>query len=58
MKCSKCDGHMEQNIISGFDECIRGCVPDDCTVKIYCDICGDMHDIDCVPLSCQTGDGE
>ena len=24
----------------------------------YCDICGDMHDIDCVPLSCQTGDGE
>jgi len=25
---------------------------------VSCDICGDTHDIDCVPLSCQTGDGE
>ena len=23
-----------------------------------CDICGDLHDADSVPLSCQTGDGE
>lgn len=25
---------------------------------IDCDICGDYHDIDSVPLSCETGDGE
>lgn len=25
---------------------------------IECDICGNCHEIDCVPLSCQTGDGE
>lgn len=24
---------------------------------VSCDICGDCHDIDSVPLSCQTGDG-
>jgi len=23
-----------------------------------CDICGDCHDVDNIPLSCQTGDGE
>lgn len=26
--------------------------------QVDCDICGDYHDVDCVPLSCQTGDGE
>ena len=25
---------------------------------VPCDICGDQHDADSVPLSCQTGDGE
>ena len=25
---------------------------------VSCDICGDRHDIDSIPLSCQTGDGE
>lgn len=25
---------------------------------VDCDICGDYHDKDSVPLSCQTGDGE
>jgi len=25
---------------------------------VSCDICGDYHDKDSVPLSCQTGDGE
>lgn len=25
---------------------------------VDCDICGDFHDADNVPLSCQTGDGE
>lgn len=25
---------------------------------VSCDICGDYHDIDSVPLFCQTGDGE
>lgn len=26
--------------------------------KIYCDICGDYHELDNIPLNCQTGDGE
>ena len=25
---------------------------------VSCDICGDYHDIDSVPLSCESGDGE
>lgn len=25
---------------------------------VHCTICGDFHDTDSVPLSCQTGDGE
>ncbi len=25
---------------------------------ITCDICGDCHDIDSIPMGCQTGDGE
>ena len=25
---------------------------------ILCDICGDCHETDNIPLSCQTGDGE
>ena len=27
-------------------------------MEVDCDICGDCHDVDSVPLSCQTGDGE
>lgn len=26
--------------------------------QIYCDICGDFHNVDNVPISCETGDGE
>jgi len=26
--------------------------------KMDCDICGDYHDIDSIPLSCVSGDGE
>jgi hypothetical protein len=25
---------------------------------VSCDICGDSHDIDSIPLSCESGDGE
>ena len=25
---------------------------------VSCDICGDCHDVDSIPLSCETGDGE
>ena len=24
---------------------------------IECDICGDLHDVDCIPWGCLTGDG-
>lgn len=30
---------------------------EECLEK-HCDICGDCHDTDSIPLSCQTGDGE
>jgi hypothetical protein len=26
--------------------------------EVSCDICGDYHDADSIPLSCKTGDGE
>jgi hypothetical protein len=25
--------------------------------EVYCDICGDYHDKDSVPMSCENGDG-
>ena len=27
-------------------------------LETHCDICGDCHEPDSIPLSCQTGDGE
>ncbi len=26
--------------------------------EVQCDICGDVHDVDSVPIGCETGDGE
>lgn len=30
----------------------------DVECEVQCDICGDYHESDSVPLSCETGDGE
>ncbi len=26
--------------------------------QMYCSVCGQYHEVDTVPISCQTGDGE